>query len=323
MANTIKIKRGNNANLPSLNEAELAFTTDTKQLYAGTASGNKELFKDIPFPTGGLTGELLVKKSDADYDAEWQDLLGKVVYKRRIMVGDNLSEVYIYSDIPYDYLNVLKEKANGTYRPFIEAADSLNMSFTDGYIDGDATVQIDWPNNRMSLYNAWLDNGEIYVHSRPIIVYSYFPDGNVATIDDTNESYRHLFIKDPNIRPIKVGDVITKDTQFYFTFPDNWNEMGDYDNWNYLIESKSENNETSLNFWCTHEQIPGFPYSVYVNYGGEYEDESGNINLYQGSINLSAKKFGVVNPTEVTSLNVENCPKTLQHILVDKRTLGA
>ena len=30
MANTIKIKRGSNANLPSLNEAELAFTTDTK-----------------------------------------------------------------------------------------------------------------------------------------------------------------------------------------------------------------------------------------------------------------------------------------------------
>lgn len=89
MANTIKIKRGSNANLPSLNEAELAFTTDTKQLYAGTTSGNKELFKDIPFPTGGLTGELLVKKSDADYDAEWQDLLGKVTYKRKIMVGNN------------------------------------------------------------------------------------------------------------------------------------------------------------------------------------------------------------------------------------------
>ena len=38
---------------------------------------------------------------------------------------------------------------------------------------------------------------------------------------------------------------------------------------------------------------------------------------------MTAKKFGVVNPTEVISLNAENCPKTLQHILVDKRTLGA
>lgn len=312
MANTIKIKRGNNANLPSLNEAELAFTTDTKQLYAGTASGNKELFKDIPFPTGGLTGELLVKKSDADYDAEWKDLLDKVVYKRRIMVGDNLSEVYIYSDIPYDYLNVLKEKANGTYRPFIEAADSLNMSFTDGYIDGDATVQIDWPNNRMSLYNAWLDNGEIYVHSRPIIVYSYFPDGNVATIDDTNESYRHLFIKDPNIRPIQVGDVIGNGTKFYFTFPDDLYTDARVD-WS----SQIFNTTGSSGFIYMSMGHMGDDYTIYGYFANTAME---TIYQYTNS-SITNKSFITCGSQAVGEVDSVN-DYLGKYVLVDKRTLG-
>lgn len=46
MANTIKIKRGVAANLPTLNEGELALTTDNNDLYVGTSSGNVRLNTD-------------------------------------------------------------------------------------------------------------------------------------------------------------------------------------------------------------------------------------------------------------------------------------
>ena len=147
--------------------------------------------------------------------------LGTTGYKRRIMVGDNLTNKTIYSDIPDDYLNFLAEKTNGARRIFISAANSSNMVFSDGYVDGDAAVQIDYPNDRSNFYLAWLENEEIHIHTKSEQLQINFPDGNVATIDDSNESYRHLYIEDNKIRPVQVGDVITRNTKFYFTIPDN------------------------------------------------------------------------------------------------------
>ena len=45
MANTIKIKRGLSSNISNatLEQGELAITTDTQDLYVGTDSGNKKV----------------------------------------------------------------------------------------------------------------------------------------------------------------------------------------------------------------------------------------------------------------------------------------
>jgi len=43
MATTIKIKRGLKANLPTLSVGELAYCTDTKEFFIGTATGNVHL----------------------------------------------------------------------------------------------------------------------------------------------------------------------------------------------------------------------------------------------------------------------------------------
>lgn len=43
MANQIKIKRGLKANIPRLNEGELGYATNTKELYVGNASGGNTL----------------------------------------------------------------------------------------------------------------------------------------------------------------------------------------------------------------------------------------------------------------------------------------
>ena len=60
MAITIKIKRGNKANLPALAVGEPAFCLDTNELYVGTAGGNKLVGDGIYVKKSGdtMTGQL-------------------------------------------------------------------------------------------------------------------------------------------------------------------------------------------------------------------------------------------------------------------------
>jgi hypothetical protein len=44
MADTIKVKRGLKADLPVLDIGEMAFCTDTKELFIGTENGNFLIF---------------------------------------------------------------------------------------------------------------------------------------------------------------------------------------------------------------------------------------------------------------------------------------
>jgi len=43
MANTIQVRRGANASLPTLNAGEFGFSTDTHQLYVGDGAANHEI----------------------------------------------------------------------------------------------------------------------------------------------------------------------------------------------------------------------------------------------------------------------------------------
>lgn len=47
MANTIQVRRGANASLPTLNAGEFGFSTDTYQIYIGDGSNNHELLTEV------------------------------------------------------------------------------------------------------------------------------------------------------------------------------------------------------------------------------------------------------------------------------------
>ena len=305
MANTIKIKRGSNANLPSLNEGELAFTTDTKQLYAGTASGNKELFKDIPFPTGGLTGELLVKKSDADYDAEWQDLLGKVAYKRRIMVGDNLDNRTIYFTFPDDYVPTTTGTMghaiiSGQYSSIWEQPYSNDPMDTEILISGLGLLRTIYKPKDSS---AKLTSTDIGVEEI----------GEVTAIDDSNPSYRHCYIEDSNIRPIQVGDVIGNDTKFYFTFPDDL-----YTDTRVDWSSQIFNTTGSSGFIYMSMGHMGDDYTIYGYFANTAME---TIYQYTGN-NITNKSFITCGSQAVGE--VDSVDDYLgKYVLVDKIALGA
>ena len=332
MANTIKIKRGSNANLPSLNEAELAFTTDTKQLYAGTASGNKELFKDIPFPTGGRTGELLVKKSDADYDAEWQDLLGKVVYKRRIMVGDDLDNRTIYFTFPDDYVPTTTGTMghaiiSGQYSSIWEQPYSNDPMDTEILISGLGLLRTIYKPKDSS---AKLTSTNIGVEEI----------GEVTAIDDSNPSYRHCYIEDSNIRPIQVGDILEQGTRLYFVFPDNfitWNKLSQYIDTDTqssvtIVSSATGIYDMGLDVTSNPETLstranPGVHSVIrfYVKEDGlntiAYTPQTiGTETTYKNKSTYLYVNAPTTSQTsnEITSIN----PDFNQYILVDKRTLG-
>ena len=298
MANTIKIKRGSNANLPSLNEAELAFTTDTKQLYAGTTSGNKELFKDIPFPTGGLTGELLVKKSDADYDAEWQDLLNKVIYKRRIMVGDNLDNRTIYFTFPDDYVPTTigtmgHAIISGQYSSIWEQPYSNDPMDTEILISGLGLLRTIYKPKDSS---AKLTSTDIGVEEI----------GEVTAIDDSNPSYRHCYITDPHLKPLQVGDKLVNGTKLYFNFPDDFSsKLSESESYNIVDEYGDTIIYISKNIVQTQFSDLDF---IYLNDSGVGEFTNKSVTTFDAFSSTVSQIEGDL---------------FQQYVFVDKTTLGA
>jgi hypothetical protein len=72
MSTTIKIKRGLKTNLPTLSEGELAYCTDTNELFIGTATGNELVNQDLDtdeYIVSGTfndeTGDLVLTRSDS------------------------------------------------------------------------------------------------------------------------------------------------------------------------------------------------------------------------------------------------------------------
>lgn len=55
-------------------------------------------------PTGGTTGQILTKKSDTDYDTEWADINGQVLYDNS--TGTNGTVTLSDSAVNYDYMDI-------------------------------------------------------------------------------------------------------------------------------------------------------------------------------------------------------------------------
>lgn len=146
-------------------------------------------------------------------------------HRRRIMVGDNLKGKDIFSTIP-----------QGFWQNYVTSTEIINK------VDYDLVM----------FQNAnWNDYIRFYTNKNesllPVVrlcdyggipneIYSYQADINKETNNSKtthkndkdyivssiveNNVYRHLYIEDENIRPLKVGDIITRNTRFYFTIPD-------------------------------------------------------------------------------------------------------
>lgn len=254
----------------------------------------------------------------------WEKQNEQQMYKRRIMVGDNLKGLKIFLEqYPDDFYNDLWESdGEGTtvviecnnddfgqtiytyiQAEYIPSEDALNP------LNGNIGIDIAYD---YTIYDFDLTTTPIEVNvNSPIQIYND-SDYIVTNVKDTSVNYKCLFIEDPNIRPIQVGDIITENTMFYFVFPDNLYEDETID-WSSSVFDTT-GSAGSIYMSMAHS---GSDYIIY-GYLGSYSMTT--IYQYNNGLqsNVSYIVCGNAGTGQVDSIN-EILSK---YILVDTTTLG-
>ena len=267
----------------------------------------------------------LVKNGAVFYKKNQQEL-----YKRRIMVGDNLDKKTLFFDFPDDFYKNFQNK-------FVYENNIITCEVNNDLPKICFSVGLD-PNtlDRMNIYDYALGiEGSIYEYD--IINNSLKSNMKKALINvnsgesekvkyitnDSNDSkiYRNIYIEDPNIRPIQVGDKIVSGTKFFFNIPDDYAEK---------VREEFGSTYTTSTSWVTsgdgkiNIQWINYGYASYVM--GVTLNEYGYAeNVYawgQQSYNYSTQIYEGED-TVITEVNVIDILYPEGYILVDTTTLGA
>ena len=257
---------------------------------------------------------------------------GPTVYKRRIMVGDNLKGLTIYNDMKPGYYSVLdkyypnKPGNENFIIPSVMAIpfSDAKMSSSNGYVynvQGNMLNFYDYYNGTENITPSATNSNSDYI---------------VSTVVDTNPSYKHLYIEDPYIRPLQVGDRIINGTKLYFIFPDNLYktfleaapEAGPgvqsfinaiYDDGFFIgFRDFTLNNERSITIIVGDDSRRINAYGININFPDDINNRSSYI------VDLSnTESTGIVyiNPNPYADMGYENLNLN-EYILVDTRTLG-
>lgn len=248
------------------------------------------------------------------------------VYKRRIVVGDNLSGKTIYQDFPKNYyINNTSEWEQVSYPIIIDARLNFGIRTNTLSTTPEAYVVVFETREQGSSYLYKYDGSKEEFNN--ILNLGSSVSSTVRSISD-GITYRHLFIEDENIRPLQVGDVITENTKFYFTFPDDFHvdiqSMTDENRDKNFIEL-DDGSDYVLAYVVDEYRVDFFTNNFSAqDYGTCYAyDRNTGIR-----INLSSKLAKDItdpwgNPFTGTVTMVDKNNEAYQHILVDTTTLGA
>lgn len=91
--NIIKIKRGSSSRLDSLTleQGELAVTTDTNELYVGTIAGKAQLNGGTSLDSIYPIGSIIIRDDDTDYSS-WLGFTWEKVFTGKVLVGLDTSD---------------------------------------------------------------------------------------------------------------------------------------------------------------------------------------------------------------------------------------
>ncbi len=251
-------------------------------------------------------------------------------YRRRIMVGDSLGGKDIYNDFPTGYYSTFPTGTN-SFTTLVESNGAPLIYENVINSPQDIEVASDEMVSGYSPYH-YVDGEETISEKMTIDDYDTF---DVTNITD-NSSYRHLFIEDENIRPLKVGDVITGNTKLYFTFPDDFrNELPNQ--WTpsihdivILNENSTENTRRmSISYTSSNNNDCMIRY-WYKAYDGNSWGGNTNATIFDlaKKRNLSFILAGDMNQLESvgfvgTVSTINTTSPAYKYILVDTTTLGA
>lgn len=282
----------------------------------------------------------------------------KEYYKRRLMVGDILTNRTLYIDFQDSILDVLPSDEGTPYHPVMYINNKNNNGLTynygihylhDPYTSKKFTVYIG-KNRTLSdstiIYSYDLSQNKLLVDNKIVKVNSDFID--VYQISNKSDSdnivgriYRCLYIKDPKIRSLKVGDTLKNGTKLYFNIPDNITKL--FSEYKYTSSTRSKvRSKTPIlkaapsTDPTTDTLINKFLKVTYYPDGTERRasvtnliltDGSSNIdifkatynqsNFYKPEINISI--YTVTNTTVISNYNEFDFWS--QFILVDETTL--
>ena len=241
------------------------------------------------------------------------------MYRRRIMVGDNLSNRTIFQDFPDGFYK--SGMSDGEQFNLIE---SNNINIYEYYMGGSYNVYCGNRTNSNLLYRYDLVFGRTMT-KKDVTTGTYLN----ATVTEVNENktYRHLFIEDENIRPVQVGDVITSNTKFYFTFPDDFKSFITSPILSSKLIIQLDNSNTGFRVDDSYLDSSAVMATIATTFGYtpirpfiyEYENDT-NTLLQNGSYRINMESNNKSFSGTVTY--IDKTDSAYQHILVDTTTLG-
>lgn len=173
MTRKIQHRRGLEANIVALDEAELGFTTDTKKLFVGTAAGN------IEFLTEESLAELNDAKEDfrvleADYALDKPDIdkipqIQEDIMSRGIIESGYITGSDFYQKFGDGSMEVWgKQVIAGAFNTGDDA--SFTMGFMDGFIEPPVVIPV------ASAYHgsASFDGFRVSIHLNGISTRNFF-----------------------------------------------------------------------------------------------------------------------------------------------------
>lgn len=279
----------------------------------------------------------LVKNGAVFYRKE---TIPSVLYKRRIMEGDIFnSNSRIFSDIPDNFIN--EDLPNmGVIDPKQTIITGSNFNIGEIFIGGFYRVYINYDEIPDNL-EGWDEQFYVYdtiFYKTTLSIKNVLLDkltvSNTITSINKNVTYRLLYIEDPNIRPLQSTDIITKNTKFYFNFPDNlYEELIEYyetDNNTTFMRIDNSNTGSYINFFANEGLIQG-DYRFYSETGiTSAVPEIGWITLYNNEENIFvneskmilAEQFDLFEIGNFTITELDTNSPIYKYILVDTTTLG-
>lgn len=267
-------------------------------------------------------------------------------YLRRIMVGDDLRGKNIYMD------SITSKEIQETYNNYgiwienyyniIEASDfsiqDIYREHWEGMSEYPPSYEIETWEGRFIEYDKDLDkitiiNNKITVPNDPnenYIVTSIdrrMESSPSPVSNDNHKTYRHFFIEDENIRPVQVGDVITSNTKFYFTFPDDFKSFITSPILSSKLIIQLDNSNTGFRVDDSYLDSSAVMATIATTVGYtpirpfiyEYENDT-NTLLQNGSYRINMESNNKSFSGTVTY--IDKTDSAYQHILVDTTTLG-
>lgn len=242
------------------------------------------------------------------------------VYKRRIMVGDNLKGLQIFLEqYPDNFYDILFESDGEGTTIIVECnnGDSDIEIYNETTYDN-STDELVLVSGEIRNWLLWGGTTNIYdfdLTTDPIEVTVNSPkqvhdnmDYIVTNIDNTSAGYRCLFIEDSNIRPLQVGDKVINGTKFYGVVPDDYNA-------NNINSTIQDNNNNTVGYFSFYENTAELWIKASSQTSADY--------IFQKNPYYSINNSRIISQTEYTvgSITNETNPN-FAYLLVDTTTLG-